>query len=248
MFQSYSSSLFRMPLIAAGSAALIAGCSSSEPKLAEGPDQKPKIRKTPPGANKPFPKLGRQPSDPPQIGTTQQRMEIEEGLYADRRNARYVDGPAAGDEERGRGRTTTRDVRTQVITPGAVPVAVRRGRGGPARPDTGGLKVGRGGYVTTIFFTGGVTSLPSGAGRQIVLVAQLLRYTGGAVRVVGHSMKGEPAANANARAQLVAGGLRTLGVPAGRVRAAGIGARQARYKDNNRNARVDIYIVGARRR
>ena len=233
---------------------LAAGCSSSskdEPTAAAAKSNDAKVRRKPPGENKAYPNLSTVPKSRPNVGTTQQRLEIEQGLYADRRNARHVDGPRAGDEERGGVATTTgRNVRAQVITPGAGGAVARRGgvrRAAARRPDLA-LRVGRGGYVTTIFFPNDATTLPPGAGRKIVQVARLHRYAGGRVQVVGHALKGGSAAKSAARARIVARGLISLGVPQGRVRAANAGDRQARYKDNSRNSRVDIFILDARRR
>ncbi len=232
---------------------LAAGCSSSkkDTKASAAKPKDPPIRRVPPGAGKPYPNLASVPKKRPDVGTTQQRLEIEQGLYADRRNARHVDGPRAGDEERGRSATTGgQKVKARVITPGRA-AAFRPGGGRGAarvrRPNLA-LRVGRGGYVTTIFFPNDATTLPPGAGRRIVQVAELHRYSGGTVRVVGHAIKGGTATKAAARARIVARGLISLGVPRGRIQAANAGDRQARYKDNTRNSRVDIFITGARRR
>jgi outer membrane protein OmpA-like peptidoglycan-associated protein len=232
---------------------LAAGCSSSKktPKPTAAKPSEPPIRRVPPGARKPYPNLASVPNKRPKIGTTQQRLEIEQGLYADRRNARHVDGPQAGDEERGRTATTGgQKVTPRVITPvraGRNPGGGRRAVRQVRRPSLA-LRVRRGGYVTTIFFPNDATTLPPGGGRLIVQVAELHRYTGGTVRVVGHAIKGGSAAKAAARAKVVSNGLISLGVPRARIRAASAGDRQARYKDNNKNSRVDIFITGARRR
>ncbi len=243
---------FRILVVACAVGLLAAGCSSSkkDPKTAAAKPSEPPIRRVPPGARKPYPNLASVPNKRPDVGTTQQRLEIEQGLYADRRNARHVDGPRAGDEERGRPATTAgQKVTPQVITPvraGGVPRGRRAARR-VLRPDLA-LKIRRDGYVTTVFFPNDATTLPPGGGRQIVQVAELHRYTGGTVRVVGHAIKGGSAGKAAARAKIVANGLISLGVPRGRIRAANAGDRQARYKDNNKNSRVDIFITGARRR
>ena len=245
----------RILMAASAVGLLAAGCSSTskeEPKAAAAKSNDTVIRRKPPGENKSYPNLSTVPKSRPNVGTTQQRLEIEQGLYADRRNARHVDGPRAGDEERG-GLPTTGggNVRAQVITPGAGGGAVaQRGRvrRTAARRPNLALRVGRGGYVTTIFFPNDATTLPPGAGRKIVQVARLHRYAGGTVQVVGHAVKGGSAAKSAARARIVARGLISLGVPRGRIRAANARDRQARFKDNSRNSRVDIFILGARRR
>ena len=246
------SSGFRILVAACAVGLLAAGCSSSKktPKATAAKPSEPPVRRVPPGARKPYPNLATVPNKRPDTGTTQQRLEIEQGLYADRRNARYIDGPRAGDEERGRTATTGgRNVKAQVITPARGGFARRGGRAAPRvrRPKLA-LAIRRGGYVTTIFFPNDATTLPPGGGRLIVQVAELHRYTGGTVRVVGHAIKGGAAAKAAARAKVVANGLISLGVSRARIKAASAGDRQARYKDNNKNSRVDIFITGARRR
>ena len=72
-----------------------------------------------PGADKPFPKLATVP-DKPEGETRRQRMQIQEGLFADRRNARYLEG---GGPRAGYGgapdKVTDSDVRAEIFRPGS---------------------------------------------------------------------------------------------------------------------------------
>ncbi|MGH7004975.1 MAG: hypothetical protein ACREIP_13595, partial [Alphaproteobacteria bacterium] len=80
-------------------------------------------RPDPPGANQPYPNLASVPNRTPNTGTTRERLQIEEGLLADRTNARHVTGPAAG-EDRPSALPPERDTgRPAIIDPRAGPPA-----------------------------------------------------------------------------------------------------------------------------
>ena len=85
-----------------------------------------------PGAKKPFPKLATVPDKKPKVATERQRMRIQEGLFSDRRNARYLEGggPKAG-YGKAPDKVTTADVRAQIINPRRAGAAgSRRGAAG----------------------------------------------------------------------------------------------------------------------
>jgi outer membrane protein OmpA-like peptidoglycan-associated protein len=190
----------------------------------------------PPGADRPAPSVGRVPDKAPQTGTTRERLAIEQGLMADRENARHVDGPVAA-EERQSSLPAGPDVRPQVITPGApAPAAAegnRRGAAEPARPAA----------PRSIVFVSGSAALPTGSGASVVALAEAHRRAGGGlVSVVGNAAaaEGDAAARralAQARVQAVIGALINLGVPREAIRG-GVGNVDA--------PRVDLGFVPRR--
>jgi hypothetical protein len=201
-----------------------------------------------PGANQPYPNLANVPNRP-EAGTARQRLDIEQGLLADRTNARYVSGPVAAPERVNPFPETARAVQPTIIDPGSGrPPATERGESGAAprvaaRPELPVL--GPGGAVGSIAFRAGSTALAEGSGRVIVRAAEAHRRLGGVVVVNSFSAReeGTPAArraNAEARANVVVDGLLNLGVPGDRIRAAVADAAAE-------ESRIDIAIVGTRR-
>ncbi len=182
----------------------------------------------PPGDKKPYPSLATVPEKKPDTTTERQRMRIQEGLLADRKNARHVDGPAPGENEPADKTTSRRNVRPEVIDPGS---AARVARREPAKVD--GVRIVRSGLVTTISFDKGSNALPAGSGAKIVRVAQLQGVTKGTITVIG---RGPTKAEALARARAVANGLINLGMSGSKLRISG--AVSARH-------RADVYISGA---
>jgi outer membrane protein OmpA-like peptidoglycan-associated protein len=185
-----------------------------------------------------FPNLASVPNKPPDAGTTRQRLEVEEGLLADRANARHVAGPVATEE------------RTASAEPGAAarPVVIDPRAPRPATPGPGANQpeggLGPGGGVGLIAFARGSTALPEGSGRMIVRAANLQRRFGGTIVIVGHSARAEGdeatrRANAQARANAIVNGLINLGVDRAQIRA---GAGDGRVDAS----RVDITLAGAR--
>jgi len=181
-----------------------------------------------PGAQNSFPKLASVPDKTPDAATERQRMTIQEGLFADRRNARYLEdgGPRAGYGSVS-DKVTTADVRAQIINPG------RPGAGAARTVD--GVRMVRSGFVAAVRFAKGSTSLPAGSGRTIVRIAQLQRVLQSTITVVGRAAAGEASAAALARARIVANGLLTLGVPDEKVRV---------RAGKRASARVDIFTSG----
>jgi len=187
-----------------------------------------------PGAKKPFPKLATVPDKKPDVATERQRMRIQEGLFADRRNARYLEGggPKAG-YGKASDKITTADVRAQIINPRRAGAA-----GAAARVRTvDGVRIVRSGFIARVRFAKGSTSLPAGSGRTIVRIAQLQRVLQSTITVVGRAAPGEGNDAALARARAVANGLVTLGVPGNKVRVRA-GGRSA--------AQVDVFQSGGR--
>lgn len=175
------------------------------------------------------------PNKPPDAGTTRQRLALEEGLLADRANARHVAGPVATEE-----RTTnfnSGDTRPTVIDPRAArPPGATAGQ--PA------TVLAPGGGIGSIVFQRNATTLPEGSGVLIVRAANLQRQLGGVIVVVGHGARAEGddaarRANAQARTNTIVNGLINLGVDRAQIRA-GVG-------DGRVDAsRVDLALTGAR--
>ncbi|MCY4394284.1 MAG: hypothetical protein OXC10_04025 [Rhodospirillaceae bacterium] len=183
-----------------------------------------------PGADKPFPKLATVP-DKPEAESQRQRMQIQEGLFADRRNARYLEGggPTAG-YGKAPDKVTESDVRAEIFRPGS------------AKAETkvrvvDGVRMVRSGFVAAVTFASKATSLPQGSGRKIVRLAQVQNVLKSTLTVIGRAGKGETAETALARARAVANGLVTLGVPSGKIRV---------RKGGGSASRVDIYMSGGR--
>lgn len=239
--------------LAASLIAAVAGCS-----WVRGSSDKQTAAKPVPGADKKYPNLSTVPDKRPDSGTSRQRLRIVEGLYSDRQNARYIDdGPVAGKTNAVTGDGGA-SVKPQVFTPGTF---VAAGNTGGARQPAGPrpeLRIRQGGYVVTITFPNGSTTLPAGSGRTVVQVAELFRWSGGSkILVVGHSVtdKGVDAATKRsrsvARANVVAQGLINLGVPNDKIGLAALDDTRPRHRDaakDGENSRVDIFIEGAKRR
>lgn len=206
------------------SAAMASGCSTLS--------SKEKARDIP-GGKKPFPKLASVPEKKPDVATERQRMKIQEGLFADRRNARYLEsGPVAG---YGKAPSTVSGaaVRAEIIRPGSA----RAAGGARAVRTIDGVRIVRAGFIAAVRFAKGNTSLPPGSGRTIVRIAQLQRVLQGTITLVGKRAPGESAASAVSRARSVANGLVTLGVPGNKIRVRSGGGSASR---------VDVFISGGR--
>jgi hypothetical protein len=233
----------RIAAMAALAAALAAGggCSTIRDMTGWGEDEAK--RPQPPGLDKPTPNLASVPRRAPNTGTTRERLQIEEGLLADRTNARYVAGPVAG-EERGPTLPPERgNVRPNIIDPNARPPADPRTARGPAPPPAG-PRLGPGGAIGSIAYRPSAIALPEGSGRVIVRAAEFQRRLGGNILVVGHAAKseGDDAARkalAEQRAVAVANGLLNLGVERANIRVGTSGGRVDA-------ARVDIALQPAR--
>lgn len=187
--------------------------------------------KPPPGDDKKFPSLAEVPEKKPDASDEDQRMRIQEGLLADRKNARHVDGPAPGVEELAEQPTGARTVKPVVIDPGEARVAARQQRQ-PAKID--GVSIVQSGLVTAVSFPKGSTALPGGSGRTIVRIAQLQGATKGKLTVIG---RGANKAEGLARAQAIANGLINLGVSGGDIRVSGA---------QSSKSQVEVYISGGR--
>ena len=183
-----------------------------------------------PGADKPFPKLATVPGKP-DVATQRQRMQIQEGLFADRRNARYLEGggPKAG-YGKAPDKVTADDVRAEIFRPGSA-----RAEGKVKIVD--GVRMVRSGFIAAVTFDGKSTSLPPGSGHKILRIAQNQNILKSALTLIGRAAKGEPAATALARARAVANGLVNLGVPANKIHV---------RKGDGAASRVDIYMSGGR--
>jgi outer membrane protein OmpA-like peptidoglycan-associated protein len=237
---------YRLAIKVAAMGALLAalgatgGCSTIRDMTGWGEDEAK--RPPPPGLDKPTPNLASVPKRAPNTGTTRERLQIEEGLLADRTNARYVAGPVAGEErtsplppERGTGRPN-------IIDPNARPPAEPRTARAPAPPP--GARPGPGGAIGSITYRPSTVALPEGSGRVIVRAAEFQRRLGGNVVVVGHAAKNEGdavarKALAEQRALAVANGLLNLGVDRANIRVGTSGGRVDA-------ARVDIALQPAR--
>ncbi len=195
--------------------AALGACSSAE---------KDKV----PGADKPFPKLASVP-DKPEAESQRQRMKIQEGLFADRRNARYLEGggPTAG-YGKAADKVTESDVRAEIFRPGSAKAEAKV-------KVVDGVRIVRSGFVAAVAFESEATALPPGSGRKIVRLAQIQNLLKSTLTLIGRAGKGEAAETALARARAVANGLVTLGVPSGKIRV---------RKGGGSASRVDIYMSG----
>jgi hypothetical protein len=197
-------------------------------------------RPQPPGAQQPYPNLATVPNRTPNTGTTRERLQIEEGLLADRQNARHASGPVAG-PDRPSSLPPDPGARTTIIDPNRrEPAGPRTAAAAPQAPQA--ARLGPGGAVGSITYRPGSASLPEGSGRTIVRAAEFQRRLGGTIVVVGHAAKseGDDAARralAQQRANNVANGLLNLGVQREQIRA-GAGNADA--------GRVDIALQPAR--
>lgn len=197
-------------------------------------------RPQPPGVGQPYPNLATVPNRAPNTGTTRERLQIEEGLLADRQNARHVSGPVAG-LDRPSSLPPDPGVRTTIIDPNRrAPAGPRTAAAAPQGPQA--PRLGPGGAVGSIAYRPGSANLPEGSGRMIVRAAEFQRRLGGTILVVGHAAKseGDDAARralAQRRASNVTNGLLNLGVQRGQIRA-GTGGADA--------GRVDIALQPGR--
>jgi outer membrane protein OmpA-like peptidoglycan-associated protein len=199
-------------------------------------------RPQPPGANQPYPNLATVPNKTPQTGTTRERLQIEEGLLADRENARHVTGPVAG-PERPSSLPPEPGVKSAIIDPNVRPPATGTPGTRTATAAPPQARPGPGGAVGSVNYQPGSAALPEGSGRIIVRAAEFQRRLGGTIVVVGHAAKseGDDAARralAQQRATNIANGLLNLGVQREQIRA-GAG--------NGDAARVDIALTPAAR-
>lgn len=214
--------------------AAVSGCSW----LGIGDDDEAK-RPQPPGANAAYPNLATVPNKTPNTGTTRERLQIEEGLLADRTNSRHVAGPTAG-EDRPSSLPPERGTRPLIIDPRAAPPAGDRraaANNPPAAP-------ARSGPIGSITYAQNSTALPEGSGRVIVRASEAQRRFGGTVIVVAHAAaaEGDAAARqalAQQRATAILNGLLNLGVERANIRVGTSGGRVDA-------ARVDIALQGAR--
>lgn len=188
-----------------------------------------------PGAKKPFPNLASVPDKKPDVATERQRMKIQEGLFADRRNARYLEGGPRAGYGRAPDKVSSDAVRAEIINPGRA----RAASGGAARRvrTVDGVRIVRAGFIARVNFAKNDTSLPSGSGRTIVRIAQLQRVLQSTITVIGRAAPGESRGAGLTRARAVANGLVTLGVPGNKIRVRSGGTSAAR---------VDVYQSGGR--
>ncbi len=192
-----------------------------------------------PGADKPHPGLATVPDRTPDADGPRQRMQIREGLLADRRNARYAEGggPVAG-YGKAPDRVTKDDVRAEIIRPGSA----RAGSEGRVRT-VDGVRLVRSGFIAAVTFARNATALPPGSGRKIVRIAELQSVLQSTLTLIGRAAEGESAATARARARAVASGLETMGVAGSRIR---VRTGDGPAETAGPASRVDIYMSGGR--
>ncbi|HEX7005921.1 MAG TPA: OmpA family protein [Alphaproteobacteria bacterium] len=238
-----------LALAVAGAAALGACSSSSGEKVVEpqaveaepasGPDLKAAAQKA---ENENYPNLGDVPPRPP-VTPPDQRIIIEEGLLADRANARYTDqtprwATAAGGATAARGSTV--DGAGTEVASAANPAMAAAGK------------------IGTIAFADGSAALPAGRAAVLERVAAVYRASGGTLRVVGHTSARELDADPEkdklakfelslARANAVAAALVDLGVPRERIVTAGRADTEPVAPPGGgpqaaENARADVFL------
>lgn len=211
------------------------------------------------GENKSFPKLGSVPNKP-KTTTPVEREIIEEGLLADRENARHEEGPpprlyakpAPPGPKVKRGRV----VRQATLPPAkaangtAAKGTASTGESRAATAASGDVK------VATIPFAAHSARLPRGTQRVLEQVAALHGQEGGTVRVTGHTTTDRLAKDPTkdqqgkydlsaARARAVADVLTRLGVDRQKVsvEAKADTVPLARSNGGAENSRVDIFLV-----
>src|SRR5581483_1721241 len=96
----------------------VGGCSWVRDVTGWGSEEEEAKRPQPPGLNQPYPNLATVPNKTPSTGTTRERLQIEEGLLADRQNARHVSGPVAG-QDRPSALPPEPPARTMIVDPSA---------------------------------------------------------------------------------------------------------------------------------
>lgn len=236
-----------------------------EPEKADtkGPDVKAAAQKA---DNEGYPNLADVPKRPP-VTPPDQRIIIEEGLLADRANARYTNQQARW--------TTDTGNSSAYVPPGATQRPVDRdSKMTPAPresvtevPSSGGdTKVASAagpvtaaaGQVGTIVFAQDSSTVPSGGAAVLQQVAAAYKTSGGTLRVVGHTDARQRDSDPEkdrlakfdlslARANAVAAELVKLGIERDKIVTAGLGdtAPAAPPGDASRaaeNSRVDLYI------
>jgi outer membrane protein OmpA-like peptidoglycan-associated protein len=256
-------------VIALAGAVALGACSSSKEKVvapdaadakpAAGPDVKGAAQKA---ENENYPNLGDVPKRPP-VTPPDQRIIIEEGLLADRANARYTNQPP-------RWATDTGSTSPAAAVPSAAPddkvgSAPRRpvaevpvGGSGTTVASAAGPAMAGAAQVGTIAFAGDSTALPGSSAAVLEHVAAAYKASGGTVRVVGHTaarqLSGDPEQDklakldlSLARANEVAAALVNLGVEQSKIVVAGRADTEPAAPPTDaaraaENARVDVFL------
>lgn len=276
--RAYSGSCLAAALALAGMLALGA-CSSSrgekiiEPEKAEakpaaGPDVKAAAQKA---DNENYPNLADVPKRPP-VTPPDQRIIIEEGLLADRANARYTNQPPRWTSDTGG--------TSAYVPPGggkteaeAKPQTDSKMQSAPRKPVTevpaeGGDKkvasvaspatAAAAAQVGTLAFAENSTALPRDSAAVLEHIAAAYKASGGTLRVVGHTTARQRDADPEkdklakfdlslGRANAVAAALAQLGVDRDKIVTAGRGDTEpaAPPDDASRaaeNRRVDVFL------
>jgi len=194
-----------------------------------------------------YPSLASVPDSAPKVSSVQQRMIIEEGLMADRANARYTAGPAPNLYTRDEARPLMAVPREKVEEASlSQPKATAPAISDPVR-------------IATIRFPEGSAEMPEDSANYLREVVSFQRQQGGALMVVGHSdslpKNADPAADRQAkieismaRAKAVAQRLVALGAHPEQVVVDAKGdsepvapaSEPARQQENRR---VDVFLV-----
>ena len=266
--RAYRGSCLAAAFALAGALAL-GGCSSwfssdsgekvIEPEKAEakaGPDTKAAAQKA---DNENYPNLADVPKRPP-VTPPEQRIVIEEGLLADRANARYTD-------QQPRWATDTGNTSAYVPPGGAQ--GAENGNTAQAAPSAGTTEAPvdedkqmasaatatAGAQVGTIVFAQDSTDLPGSSAPVLEDVAKAYKASGGALRVVGHSSSRQRDSDPEkdkvakfdlslARANAVAAALVNLGVEQSKIVVVGLADTQpAASGGGAKDARVDVYLA-----
>jgi outer membrane protein OmpA-like peptidoglycan-associated protein len=238
--------------IALVGALALGACSSShgekviEPDKAEkksdtGPDTKAAAQKA---ENANYPNLGDVPKRPP-VTPPDQRIIIEEGLLADRANARHTDQAPRWASDTGNNGAPAAEVK---------PAATGNQVASTASPVTAGAAA----QIGTIAFAEDAATLPPSGKAVLEHIVTAYRAGGGTLRVVGHTTARQRDADPEkdklakldlslARANAVAVALTDLGVARDKIVIAGRGDTEpaAPPGDSSRateNARVDVFL------
>ncbi|MGE5145111.1 MAG: OmpA family protein [Candidatus Eiseniibacteriota bacterium] len=239
----------------------------AEAKPASGPDVKGATQKA---DNENYPNLADVPKRPP-VTPPDQRIIIEEGLLADRANARYTDqqprwqtdtgnssayvppggaaqgAPAAG----GQADSKMRPAPTTGVT--EVPAEGGKQMASAASPATATA----GAQVGTIVFAEDSTELPGSSAAVLEQVAAAYKSRGGTLRVVGHSTSRQRDPDPEkdkvvkfdlslARANQVAAALVNLGVEQSKIAVVGLADTEPAAGGASgaaNEARVDVFLA-----
>ena len=196
-----------------------------------------------------YPKLSSVP-EAPKTTSAEERLIIQEGLLADRENARYSEGPPPRLYPQLNERVTPDPLKKSPRTP--VEEAALSPKSSAGSPSTGDRASGV--RIVTVKFPEGTADVPDDTTRYLSEVVAVQRRYGGVLRVVGHAdgtrLDPDPAkdrlANFNlsvGRAKAIANALVSLGVGRDQVLVEAEGENLSLAEAGQRT--VEVFLVRA---